>query len=69
MKNEFTVQQGLEIQARQLQEWESVLKPEVYKALHEYATRENGEAESGSDVKRGVDLSNYIGNYMLGHRF
>jgi hypothetical protein len=69
MKNEFTVQQGLEIQACQLQEWESILKPEVYKALHEYATRENGKAESGSDIKRGVYLSNYIGNYMLGHRF
>lgn len=68
MKNEFTVQQGLEVQAKQLVEWKSILKPEVYEALYEYATRLNYKAESGSDVKRGVELSTYISNYMLGWR-
>ena len=67
-RNEFTVEQGLEIQARQLAEWKTVLITEVYEALHEYTTRHNHEAKTGNDVCRGTSLDNYIGNYMLGWR-
>ena len=65
----FTTEEGLEIQAKQLEEWKSVLVPEVYNALHEYATRNNNIAKSGWDVCRGTGLNNYIANYMLGHRY
>ena len=68
MEKQFTVEQGLEIQAKQLAEWKSILKDEVYEALHEYATRNNGEAKTGYNICRGSNLDNYIGNYMLGHR-
>jgi len=64
-----TVADGIKYQAEQLARWKTVLIPEVYAALEEYATRNNHEAKSGYDVRRGVDLDNYIGNYMLGHRF
>lgn len=64
----FTIELGLEIQAKQLAEWKSILLPEVYEALYEYATRKNHEAKLGYDVCRGTDLSTYIANYMLGWR-
>jgi len=64
----FTIELGLEVQAEQLAKWKSILLPEVYEALYEYATRNNSEARTGWDIRRGSDLSNYIGNYMLGNR-
>jgi hypothetical protein len=64
----FTIELGLEVQAKQLAEWKSILLPEVYEALYEYATRHNSEAKIGWDIRRGTDLNNYIGNYMLGWR-
>jgi len=68
MEEQFTVEQGLGVQAKQLAQWKSILIPEVYEALHEYATRNNGKAKTGYDICRGSNLDNYIGNYMLGHR-
>lgn len=65
----FTVEEGIETQNEQLAQWKSVLKPKVYAALEEYAKRNNHKAKDGFDVCRGSDLSSYIGNYMLGHRF
>lgn len=67
-KQPFTVQRALNIQADQLAGWKSVLKDEVYQNLHEYATRYNHKAETGWDVPRGTDLSNHVGNYILGWR-
>lgn len=68
MEKEFTLQHGLKIQDEQLAGWKLILLPEVYEALHEYATRKNHEAKTGYDVRRGTDLDNYVGNYMLGWR-
>lgn len=68
-EKEFTVEEGIKYQMEQLALWKRILIPEVYVALEEYATRNNHEAKSGYDVRRGVDLNNYIGNYMLGYRF
>ena len=68
MEKAFTIELGLEVQAEQLAKWKSILLPEVYEALYEYATRYNHEAETGYDVRRGTDLSTYIANYMLGWR-
>ena len=68
-RKEFTVEDGIEIQRDHLSRWKSVLLPEVYEALEEYALRTNHEANSGYDIRRGTNLDNYIGNYMLGYRF
>ena len=68
MEKIFTVEDGIEIQNKCLQEWKTVLLPEVYLALEEYATRKNHKAESGYDIVRGQDLNSYIRNYTLGYR-
>jgi len=65
---EFTVEDGIKIQAEQLSHWKKILIPEVYAALEEYATRDNNKAKKGYEVCRGVRLDSYIGNYMLGYR-
>lgn len=67
--NEFTIEDGIAIQAEQLAQWKTVLIPEVYEALEEYSKRNNHKAKCGYDICRGSDMSSYIGNYMLGHRF
>ena len=64
----FTVEEGIKVQNKQLCQWKTVLLPEVYNNLCEYATRNNHLAKSGYDVKRGTDLDIYIANYMLCHR-
>jgi hypothetical protein len=68
--DEFTKADGLKVQAAQLAEWKSVLKPAVFKALTAAVNEANAGITSnrGSDVKRGVDLNNWVGNYMCGHR-
>jgi hypothetical protein len=68
-ENEFTIEDAIEIQRDHLSRWKSILIPEAYEALEEYALRNNHKAESGYDICRGHQLDNYIGNYMLGHRF
>jgi hypothetical protein len=66
---ELSVEEGIAIQDRHLEGWKTILKEEVYEALEEYAKRTNHEARTGYDIRRGNVLDNYIGNYMLGHRF
>ena len=68
MRPELTIEEGIKIQSKHLEEWKTILIPEVYEALSEYATRDNHQAKSGYDICRGSRLDNYIGNYMLGHR-
>jgi hypothetical protein len=65
----FTIEEGIEVQTRQLDLWKTILIPEVYEALEEYTKRNNNEAKSGYDIKRGTTLDFYVSNYMLGHRF
>lgn len=69
MKNHLSVEDGIRIQSEQLQDWKSILKDEVYEALHEYALRDNDKAETGYDICRGSSLSCYVENYKLGHRY
>lgn len=64
----FTVEDGINVQTEQLNNWGKVLIPEVFDALKEYATRNNHLAKTGYDIIRGSDLSNYVHNYQLGHR-
>jgi len=68
-RKEFTIEDGIEVQKDHLSRWKLVLIPEAYEALEEYALRNNGEAKTGYDIRRGSTLDNYMGNYMLGHRF
>jgi hypothetical protein len=69
MKPEFTIEEGIKVQTEHLAQWKTILIPEVYEALEEYTKRDNDKAQTGHDVRRGVDLDFYINNYMLGHRF
>jgi hypothetical protein len=63
MKEEFTIEQGIEVQTRQLEQWEKLLKEEVYNDLKAWAVSTNSEAKTGFSIRRGNDLDNYIGNY------
>lgn len=61
----MTVEQGIKIQQEHLQQWETVLKPEVYDKLEKWATSTNNEARTGYEIRRGTDLSSYIQNIAL----
>ncbi len=61
----FTKEAGIAVQKEQLLEWSLVLKPEHYKKLKEFATKDNHKAKSGLDIKRGVDLDNFMANYAV----
>jgi len=66
MRNELTLQQGLDIQAEQLNRWKSILIPEVYNHLKEYCDYYNNKLTPENDgyaVCRGSALDNVIGNY------
>lgn len=65
---EFTVNDGIKVQTEQLFRWKSVLIPEVYDSLEEYAKRNNHKAKTGYDICRGSELDCYVANYTLGHR-
>jgi hypothetical protein len=62
---EFTVEQGISIQRAHLNEWKTVLTPEAYVALEEYATRDNDKAVDGLDICRGEALRNFIQQYAI----
>jgi hypothetical protein len=64
----FSVEQGIEVQTNQLKDWKQLLKDEVYKALELYAKKDNHKAIDGYDIRRGVDLSNFVGNYLYHKR-
>ena len=61
----MTVEQGIKIQQEHLQQWKTVLKPEVYDKLEKWATLTNNEARTGYEIRRGTDLSNYVQNLSL----
>ena len=60
----FSVEDGIKIQSEQLAEWKKLLQPKVYKDLEKWATEHNDKAESGNQIIRGSDMSNFIGNYF-----
>jgi hypothetical protein len=60
----FSVEDGIKIQSEQLAEWKKLLLPKVYKDLEKWATEHNDKAESGNQIIRGTDMSNFIGNYF-----
>jgi hypothetical protein len=61
----ITVAKGIEIQARHLAEWKSVLKPDVYAELESWATATNVQAETGLDIRRGQTLDTFVHNELM----
>ena len=70
MLRDFTIKEGLEVQRKDLVEWERVLKTEVYAKLCEWVTKQNSEMDqhpmrvhfTGYNVTRGVDIDNAVRN-------
>ena len=60
---EFTVEQGIAVQREHLAEWKTILKSKAYKALEQYATKDNDKAMNGYDICRGTSLDNFMANY------
>lgn len=75
----FTITQGLQYQATDLKQWQSVLKPAKFTLLRLHCEKLNADLiagkgvdvwgkplpRSGYSVFRGVDVSNYIHNYLM----
>ena len=59
----FTLEQGKSVQERNLIEWKTVLTSEAYNILVKYCEKHNETAQDGWDIKRGNDLTIFIGNY------
>jgi hypothetical protein len=67
MKN-FTVDQAIETQKYQLNEWKEVLKPSMHSVLVEYAQSSNDYARVSkniNDVVRGERLACFIRNIAI----
>jgi len=64
-REEFTVEDGIRVQERQLKDWESVLKPEIYAKLEQYAKKKNHLAKTGYDIVRGNQLDMLIYNSLM----
>jgi len=62
---EFTVEQGIKVQQAHLNEWKTILTPDAYAALEEYATRDNDKASNGQDICRGAALSSFVQQYAI----
>ena len=56
----FTVENGIAIQAEHLAQWKKALKPELYAQLEKWATSFNSRARDGYDVVRGDQLTQYV---------
>ena len=64
-KKEFTVKQGLAIQAGNMAFWKKILKKKYYQTLEEtvaYANKHN-KYRDGYDVYRGSDISCTVQNF------
>jgi hypothetical protein len=59
----LSIEEGIEIQKKQLIKWGLVLKKKVHKDLVLWATSTNHEAINGYGICRGNDLDNYVSNY------
>lgn len=64
-KSDFTLEQAIEIQARQLDEWKIVLKASVHKELVKHAKAVNMGVTNPYEIFRGTTMSCWVQNYML----
>ena len=67
----FTIVNGLEYQAKDLSEWKSILKPEVFKLLKMEIDKLNKKRnyKNGYDVVRGCQIDNAMLNFMSNGKF
>lgn len=65
MDKQFTLKEALQVQADQLKEWKSILKPEKYKLLETYALKNNKGKVSPYHIFRGTDISNWVANNLI----
>lgn len=67
--SDFTLAQGLAVQQEQLAIWQTILKPKVFQLLHNHIIFLNQRLQenynTGYDVFRGVDISNWIENFAV----
>jgi hypothetical protein len=67
----FSLSEGLEVQRRQLEQWQRILTPAAFQLLHEESVKQNSvpnldpASADGYDVWRGVDISNYVNNELI----
>jgi hypothetical protein len=59
----LSVEEGIKIQTRQLEDWRTKLNHETYFALFVYATSKNNQAKDGFDICRGNSLDVFIKNF------
>jgi hypothetical protein len=64
--SDFTLEDGIDVQTRQLKDWKRLLKPEVFADLKAHCEEMNKTATDGYHVFRGIDMKNYIANYYNG---
>ena len=61
----FTIEQGLQVQTIQLNEWKSLLKSKVFEKLKKEVTKDNHLAKDGFDIVRGNSIDNILINKVL----
>lgn len=66
---EFTLENALDIQERQLAEWMAILKPGVWRELRDAVKASNEGVTDPYKVTRGTDLDCWISNYKLGSSY
>jgi len=64
----FTTQKGIEIQSRDLANWERVLKPNYFILLRYAATKDNDYALNGYEITRGQQIDFIVGKLMRGEQ-
>lgn len=62
---EFTIEQGLQVQTRQLNEWKILLKSKVFEKLKKEVTKDNHLAKDGFDIVRGNSMDAILFNKVL----
>lgn len=60
---EFTVEEAIAIQTKQLTEWKKLLKPKVYLWVENMVIKENHLAKNGYQIIRGQSIDTIVSNY------
>lgn len=59
----FSTAEGITYQQEDLKRWQTVLKPEVFQKLKEFAEGGNEQATDGYRVLRGNDFTEFVCNF------
>jgi len=62
MRDTFTKEDAIKIQAQQIAKWRTVLQPAVADALEAYATSTNDSVRNPYDIRRGTTLDGWVAN-------